>query len=77
MGDDGSPRRVEVDLAAGILSQLTRGDGWDVAEAWYFLAKAYGAQGRREREKECLEFALELSERRGVREMGSAVGWCL
>jgi len=57
------------DLAAGILSQLTRENGWDVAEAWCdFLAKAYGVQGRKERERECLEFGLELSKRRGVRD---------
>lgn len=66
-----------VDLAAGILSHLTRGAGWDVPEAWYFLAKAYGLQGRKDRERECLDFALVLSERRGVRDVGSAVGWCL
>lgn len=72
-----SPRSVDVDLAAGMLSHVTRGNGWHVPEAWYLLAKAYGAQGRKEREKECLEFALELSGKRGVREIGSAVGWCI
>src|SRR5262245_28157871 len=47
-----------VDLAAGMLSHLTRGAGWDVAEAWYFLAKAYGLQGRKDRERSCLAYAL-------------------
>jgi tetratricopeptide (TPR) repeat protein len=66
-----------VDLAAGMLSELTRGPGWDVAEAWYFLAKAYGMQGRKDRERECLGYALALSENRPVRDIGTAIGWCL
>lgn len=66
-----------VDLAAGILSHLTKGTGWDVPEAWYFLAKAYGLQGRKDRERECLSFALGLSESRGVREIRAALGWCI
>ncbi|GLB40656.1 putative tetratricopeptide repeat [Lyophyllum shimeji] len=72
-----STSSVKVDLAAGILGQLTRGNGWDVPEAWYYLAKAYGLQGRKQRERECLEFALGLSRCRGIREIGAAVGWCL
>ena len=66
----------DVDLAAGMLSYLTKGKGWNVPEAWYYLAKAYGLQGRKEKEKETLSLALELSERRGVRDIGSALGWC-
>ncbi|KAF8804168.1 hypothetical protein BYT27DRAFT_7170685 [Phlegmacium glaucopus] len=66
----------DIDLAAGMLSYLTKGKGWDVPEAWYYLAKAYGLQGRKEKEKETLRLALELSERRGVRDIGSALGWC-
>ena len=66
----------DVDLAAGMLSYLTKGKGWNVPEAWYYLAKAYGLQGRKEKEKEILKLALELSERRGVRDIGSALGWC-
>ena len=66
----------DVDLAAGMLSYLTKGNGWNVPEAWYYLAKAYGLQGRKEKEKEILRLALELSERRGVRDIGSALGWC-
>lgn len=69
--------RDNVDLSVGLLSDLTRGAGWDVPEAWYFLAKMYGLQGRKDRERECLSFALTLSETRGVRDIGMAVGWCL
>jgi hypothetical protein len=71
------PCSVNVDLAAGILSHLTRGTGWDVPEAWYFLAKAYRMQGRKESEMECLSLALKLSENRGIREIGAAIGWCI
>ncbi|KAI0072606.1 hypothetical protein K474DRAFT_1711463 [Panus rudis PR-1116 ss-1] len=71
------PHRAEVDLAAGLLSDLTQGGGWDVPEAWYFLAKAYKLQGRRDRERECLSFSLALTESRGVRDIGVALGWCL
>lgn len=75
-GDDEiDPRNV--DLAAGMLTHLTRGLAWDVPEAWYFLAKAYGMQDRKDRERECLSFALTLSEKRGVREVDAAVGWCI
>jgi cytochrome c-type biogenesis protein CcmH/NrfG len=66
-----------VDMAAGLLAPLTRGPGWDVPEAWYFLGKAYGMQGRTDQARECLSHALVLSERRGVREIGDAIGWCL
>lgn len=71
-----TPPNSDVDLAAGMLSYLTKGKGWNVPEAWYYLAKAYGLQGREEEEKEILKLALELSERRGVRDIGSALGWC-
>lgn len=69
--------RDNVDLAVGLLSDLTRGAGWDVPEAWYFLAKEYGLQGRKDRERECLSFALTLSETRTLRDLGTAIGWCL
>ena len=60
-----------------MLSDLTNGDGWDVPEAWYFLAKAYKMQGRSEMERECLSTALKLSETTRVRQTVDAVGWCL
>ena len=66
-----------VDIAAGMLEALTRGSGWDVAEAWYLLSKAYNMQDRKDRERECLMFALGLAEVRGVRDIGIAIGWCL
>ncbi|KAJ4490631.1 hypothetical protein J3R30DRAFT_3277139 [Lentinula aciculospora] len=66
-----------VDLAAGLLAHLTQGAAWNIPEAWYFLAKAYGMQGRKDRERDCLTLALKLSENRGVRDLGTALGLCL
>ncbi|KAF8530061.1 hypothetical protein BU17DRAFT_72839 [Hysterangium stoloniferum] len=74
---ESSPSKDNIDLAAGLLSNLTRGAGWDVPEAWYFLARARGLQGKRDRERECLTFALGLMEGRSIRDIMSAVGWCL
>lgn len=76
--DEGDRHSIpaQVDLAAGMLAHLVRGAAWDVPEAWYYLAKAYGKQDRREKERECLATALEMSKGRGVRELGQAIGWC-
>jgi tetratricopeptide (TPR) repeat protein len=67
----------KVDLVVGILGHITRGPGWDVPEAWYYLAKAYGLQGRKDKERESLTTALALSDQRSIRDIGRAVGWCL
>lgn len=67
----------KVDLVAGLLGHVTRGPGWDVPEAWYYLAKAYGLQGRKDKERESLATALALSDHRSIRDIGRAVGWCL
>ncbi|TRM66755.1 hypothetical protein BD626DRAFT_483705 [Schizophyllum amplum] len=66
-----------VDLAAGILTRLSKTAGWDVPEVWFYLARAAGYQGQKARQRECLTKALKLSEKRGVREIGAALGWCL
>jgi len=65
------------DLAAGLLMSVTQGTGWDVAEAWYFLAKACEKLGRRERERECLVYALRLEESKPIRPLNKAVPRCL
>jgi tetratricopeptide (TPR) repeat protein len=67
----------KADLVAGLLGNVTRGPGWDVPEAWYYLAKAYGLQGRKDKERESLVTALALSDCRSIRDIGRAVGWCL
>ncbi|KAF8907603.1 hypothetical protein CPB84DRAFT_1768330 [Gymnopilus junonius] len=64
-----SPPPAQVNLSAPTTGSIfpipSNGTGWDVPEAWYFLAKAYGMQGRKDREKETLKIALEFSEKRG------------
>ncbi|KAG9033151.1 hypothetical protein FRB95_000493 [Tulasnella sp. JGI-2019a] len=75
--DSKTPSSGNVDLAAGLLTGLTEGQGWDIPEAWYFLAKACGLQGRRERERECLVYALQLQETRCIRSLRTAVPRCL
>ena len=66
-----------IDIAVSMLEDLTCGAGWDVAEAWYLLAKAYNKQGRKENERDCLLFALRLSRTKGVRDIGVSLGWCI
>ena len=67
------PTPANVDLAAGLLNIHTKGAGWDVPEAWYFLARACQLQGRKERERECLLYALRLQETRCIRPITSAL----
>ncbi len=70
-------RKGAVDLAAGMLSSFTKGPGWDVPEAWYLLAKAVSLQGRPERERECLTYALGLIEGKPIRDIRVALDCAL
>ena len=63
----------KVDLSVGLLGYLSHGPGWDVPEVWYFLAKAYGLQGQKEKQLECLTTALSLTDNRCNRDLGRAV----
>ncbi|KIN95063.1 hypothetical protein M404DRAFT_1006541 [Pisolithus tinctorius Marx 270] len=67
----------KANLTDRLLGYITRSRGWNVPEAWYYLAKAYGLQGRKEEERECLVESFKLIEQRCVRSIGFAVGWCL
>lgn len=66
-----------VDLAAGMLSSFTKGPGWDIPEAWYLLAKAVSLQGRKDRERECLTYALGLVEGKPIRDLRVALTYAL
>ncbi|GAB5590884.1 hypothetical protein Unana1_05784 [Umbelopsis nana] len=50
----------EIEAAEGLLDRLTKGNGWDSAEAWYYLGEIYHKMDRLPRAKECLWYALEL-----------------
>ncbi|KAJ3897106.1 hypothetical protein F5879DRAFT_814219, partial [Lentinula edodes] len=66
-----------VNLVAGFLAHLTQDAGWDVPEPWYPPAKAYGMQGHKEQERNCLTLAQKLSKNRGVRSLRAALELCL
>ncbi|KAF2457063.1 hypothetical protein BDY21DRAFT_415202 [Lineolata rhizophorae] len=73
-GPDNTPSPLELhrlaarDRAYGLLSTLTKlGDGWDCAEAWFALARAYEVAGEVARAKEVLWWVVELEESRPVR----------
>ncbi|KAF8321266.1 hypothetical protein DL93DRAFT_1629420 [Clavulina sp. PMI_390] len=77
-GSEESVRREAIDMAAGMLDSFTRrAVGWNIPEAWYFLAKAVGLQGRKEKQRECLAMALKLEEGRPVRSLALALPACL
>lgn len=78
IGSEESVRREAIDMAAGMLESFTRrAVGWNIPEAWYFLAKATGLQGRREKQRECLTEALRLEEGRPIRAIAIALPRCL
>ncbi|TFK25843.1 hypothetical protein FA15DRAFT_755465 [Coprinopsis marcescibilis] len=76
-GNGLTAQHADVDLACGLLTQSSKGRGWNVPEVWYYLAKAYRAQNRRDKEGEALQRALVLAESRGVREISAAIGLCI
>lgn len=63
----------ELDLAHSLLTQLTQDRGWDVPQAWFALASICTVQGRDERARECLLYALELEKSRTCRPLGEAL----
>ncbi|KAF9979156.1 hypothetical protein BGZ73_005324 [Actinomortierella ambigua] len=62
-----------LDMAEGVLETTTRGQGWDSAEAWYYLGKVFEGSDRLVRAKECLWYALDLERSRPVRAFTEAV----
>ncbi|KAG9121498.1 hypothetical protein FRC07_002507 [Ceratobasidium sp. 392] len=74
-GDSASAEGI--DMAVGMLNQVTQGSGWDAAEAWYLLGRACGLQGRRERQRACLAHALRLEESKTVRSVRAVLPRCL
>lgn len=70
------PRLAARDRAYGLLSSLTKsGRGWDCAEAWFALARAYEETGQLARAKEALWWVVQLEEGKGVRGWECVEGW--
>ncbi|KAI9307106.1 hypothetical protein BJ944DRAFT_198193 [Cunninghamella echinulata] len=55
------------ELAEALLDNTTKSLGWDNEEAWYLLALAHRHRKSLERSKECLLYALQLSETKPLR----------
>lgn len=56
------------DRAFGLLSTLTKlGRGWDYAEAWSSMARAYEESGQIEKAKEVLWWCVELEDTHPIR----------
>lgn len=66
------------DRAYGLVSSLTKlGVGWDDAEAWYALARAYEEGEQEAKARECLWWVVELEDAspiRAWRKVGGAGG---
>ncbi|CAG8518364.1 1508_t:CDS:10 [Paraglomus brasilianum] len=56
-----------IEMAEGVLDSVTKGNGWDCAEAWYFLGNVFETTNRIERAKKCLWYALDLESTKPVR----------
>ncbi|KAI5474152.1 tetratricopeptide repeat containing protein [Pseudohyphozyma bogoriensis] len=59
----------QIPFAEGLL-QITKREGWDIPEAWFELSRCYKETGRKEKERECLVWALQLEQSRSVRGLG-------
>jgi lipoprotein NlpI len=64
----------QIDMAHGLLNGLTQANGWDVPEAFLWLARVCERQERKLRAQELLRYALVLERTRCCRELGKVVG---
>ncbi|KAF9926655.1 hypothetical protein FBU30_003799 [Linnemannia zychae] len=61
-----------LDMAESVLETTTKAQGWNSAEAWFYLGKVFEASDRLVRAKECLWYALDLEQSRPIREFSVA-----
>lgn len=66
-------RLATISLAEGLLVNLTQTNGWNVSEAWLFLARVMKETNRWEKQKECLEYALQLEKAKTIRALPNAI----
>ncbi|GAA5875681.1 hypothetical protein JCM16303_003953 [Sporobolomyces ruberrimus] len=64
---------TQLPFAEALLETLTKQRGWDCPEAWFELSRCYKLTDRRDKEKECLVWALQLEETRSLRGLGKAL----
>ncbi|ORX80563.1 protein prenylyltransferase [Basidiobolus meristosporus CBS 931.73] len=57
----------KIETAEGLLASVTKGKGWDCAEAWFYLGMVLKSTGRAAKAKECFWYAHDLEETRPVR----------
>jgi tetratricopeptide (TPR) repeat protein len=62
-----------VSLAEGLLTTTTKGAGWDSSEAWLFLGQAVQRSERKQRARECFEYALQLENTKPIRPLAAAL----
>ncbi len=63
----------QIDMAHGLLNGMTQANGWDVPEAFLWLAKVCEKQDRPARAQELLRFALTLERTRTCRPIETVV----
>ncbi|GAA5895475.1 hypothetical protein JCM5296_006778 [Sporobolomyces johnsonii] len=73
LSDPSSWVHRQLPFAEALLDTLTKRRGWDSPEAWFELSRCYKHTARRDKEKECLVWALQLEETRSVRSLGRAL----
>ncbi|KAK3830849.1 MAG: hypothetical protein JOS17DRAFT_150437 [Linnemannia elongata] len=62
-----------LEMAESVLDTTTKSQGWNSAEAWFYLGKVFEASDRLVRAKECLWYALDLEQSRPVRDFSVAL----
>ncbi|KAL0089482.1 hypothetical protein J3Q64DRAFT_1808703 [Phycomyces blakesleeanus] len=56
----------DLEIAEGLLDSVTKSNGWDSAEAWFYLGEVYRQTNRLEQTKDCLFYALDLENTRPI-----------
>ncbi|KAH7058527.1 hypothetical protein BKA57DRAFT_151823 [Linnemannia elongata] len=62
-----------LEMAESVLDTTTKSQGWNSAEAWFYLGKVFEASDRLVRAKECLWYALDLEQSRPIRDFSVAL----
>ncbi|KAG0041652.1 hypothetical protein BGZ83_001493 [Gryganskiella cystojenkinii] len=62
-----------IEMAESVLETTTKSQGWNSAEAWFYLGKVFEASDRLTRAKECFWYALDLEQSRPCRDFVEAI----